>query len=138
MFSNTEWQHQSFSDDEYQRTDAEVRQLAIDDLLEQGFKQIEPVFNREGWYYDRHANYVWHEWSGTAWEGDVDQFKYELSQHDARILERDEVKAIKTLIVYGSCPMVLRQLLWDHDNKVMLRNTIRNTRMFMRKHLHNE
>jgi hypothetical protein len=138
MFNNTEWQHQSFSDDEYQRTDAEVRQLTIDDLTEQGFKQIPPFFNRNGTYYDRLANYAWHEWSGTAWEGSVDQFKYELSQLDARILEPDEVKAIKTLIVYGSCPTELYQLLWDHESKVMLRNIIRNTTMFARKHLHND
>ena len=37
------------------------------------------------------------------------------------------VEAIKTLIAYHSCPLVLRQLLWDHDNKVMTRNIFRNS-----------
>lgn len=138
LFGNTQWVHESLADDDIQRTDDEVRQLTIDDLLSQGFKQIDPVFNSEGWYYDRGRDACWHEWSGTAWEGNVDDFKYELSQLEARILEPAEVKAIRTLMVYGSCPRELQDLLWHHSNKVMLRNTIRNTTMWARKHLHNE
>ena len=135
MFNNYEWLFQSFPEDEYQRTDDEVCQLTIDGLINDKFEQIEPVFNRDGWYYDRLANHSWYEWKGTAWKAEVDQFKYELGQHDARILEPAEVKAIKTLIVYGSCNLELRQLLWDHDNKIMTRDTFRNTQMFVRREL---
>ena len=129
MFSNAEWMQQSFSDDEYQRTDEEVIQYTIDDLIdEQRMEQIEPVFNRDGFYYDRLNNSAWHEWKGTAWKGDVEDFKYRLGQCNARILEPDEVEAIKALIVYGSCPFELKLLLWEHKHQVANRNMRRDWR----------
>lgn len=128
LFSNTLWQYEPLADDENPITDDEVFQLAVEDLKEQGFRQITPLFYRDGWYYNRITNFCWHEWNRTAWEGDAEQFKYELNQHNTRILEPAEVKAIQTLITYGSCNLELRQLLWDHHMKERSRSSYREVR----------
>jgi hypothetical protein len=128
MFSNIEWLHIPLAEEE-PRTDEEIRQLTIEELIDQRFEQITPVFNREGWYYDRLKKFSWYEWSGTAWKAEVSQFVWELDQHNAKLLEPAEVKAIKTLIVYGSCNLALKQLLWDHSHKSMHRAICRNGRL---------
>jgi len=123
FFGNMEWVYRS-----EETTDAEVFDCVVDQLVEDKFERLTPVFNRDGWYYDRLAKRSWYEWKGTAWtnKGCADQFLYELSQHDARMLEPAEVKAIRTLMVYGSANQELLELLWQHEHKVMLRNIYRD------------
>lgn len=96
-------------------------------LEDYGFTRHEAVFYRDGWYYDRINNLSWHEWAGYAWTcSDEEQFKYELCQYDAPLLENAEIDAIRTLSTYGNVGgKILRALgmIWVASNeKKMLRN----------------
>lgn len=90
-----------------------------------GLEQTKPVFNRDGWYYDRKTNNCWAEWNGTAWKMDKQQFLYELQQLNTPTLHPDEVKAIQTLILFGNCPKSLRQLLKQHQENESINQSIK-------------
>lgn len=114
-------------------TDEQVLQYGIKYLANDGaLIQIDPVFYRDGWYYDRRLRMSWYEWRGTAWtertEGALSkQFLYELSEHSARILEPDEIAAIKTLAIYGSVSKGQKELLYMHQQKIALRDIRRES-----------
>lgn len=126
FFNNLFWLVTSEVEEGDVETSLEVNvPLIIEELKEEGLEQIEPTFRRDGWYYDRLQRRCWYEWRGTAWRAERSQFEYELEMLQSRILEREEVKAIRTLISYGSCPLELRRLLWRHEQLVHLREIYR-------------
>ena len=99
---------------------------------------IEPVFNFNGWYYDRLTKKTWHECDGIAWtyndkhlllDTDRDHFLYCLKLYDARILSPAEVDAINVLIKYKLCPQVLRNILNLHTEKLYLRDHMRAAKL---------
>lgn len=93
-----------------------------------------PVFNRDGWYYDRIRNFSWYEYANIACtkEGEEKQFLYELEQLNTKVLEPAEIKAINTLRVYGSCPKELVELLYKDEQNRHLRE-IYKTRFEVKK-----
>jgi len=123
MFGNAAWEHDDGSLSKHEITEAVGK-----DLFQQGYREIAPRFNREGFYYDREKNEAWHEWRGRAWFGEVSSFKYELSSLDARHLEPPEVAAIKTLIAYGGCPTSLLRIYQKHRDNMRLRENVREVR----------
>ena len=112
MFGNYEWLN-------------ETKEDVIAELESEGFKRISPVFNRDGFYYNRIARRCWHEWQGTAWLGEESMFLYELKLHNVRMLTHAERQAITTLMKYRSCPPELYDTLYYHNIKIMQRNIFR-------------
>ena len=133
MFANIEWQFTPFADEEPLDQET-INELVAKELVIEGWEEVDPVFHREGWYYDRIKKFSWHEYKGRAWtnNGDTRMFLYEIDKLNFRLLETPELKALKTLFVYGNLPpKVIQQLrcaYWDQSNYTMLRNTFRGTR----------
>lgn len=98
-------------------------------LKREGFQQIEPVFNRNGWYYDRTTKESWYEFGGKAWASESGQFLYELALLNTPWLKDEEIESIKTLKLYGNCPRVLLEMLWRHQDNVDLRNLRRDYKL---------
>jgi hypothetical protein len=118
--------------DLYNYEEKSYRELVQEELPR--YVEITPVFNRDGWYYDRIAKIAWYEYNGMAWINDrTDDFLYELQCLNARWLNKDEVKAIKTLIVYGSCPKSLYEIMYQHELNTQHRNICRNSRCYAEK-----
>ncbi len=94
--------------------------IFIGSMEEMGYIPMKPIFNRDGWYYDRKKKYAWYECNGRAWDGShcTEDFIYEMQQLDVKALTQTERKAIETLIIYKICPKELKDLLRkDTDNK---------------------
>ena len=88
-------------------------------------KRIDPVFNRNGRYFDRKEGVVWEECDGRAYqEGRIDDFIYELKTLSHKPLSHTERQAIHALIDYRSCPRCLRQLLLDDNDVLSLREVV--------------
>lgn len=97
-------------------------------------KYIIPVFNREGWYYDRKAKFSWYEFVDK--KGDIIayttvsalyktfEFKLKLLNHIP--LSIKERKAINTLRKYAG--KELRELAYTDDSWNATRNTGRSAR----------
>jgi hypothetical protein len=67
-------------------------------FLDCSMKEIEPVFNRNGRYYDRLNKKAWYEWNGKAFlENRIDDFIYEFNNLSVRILSKEEFSAFKLL-----------------------------------------
>jgi hypothetical protein len=82
-----------------------------------------PVFNRPGWYYDRHTKIAWYEFEGQAWKcSRLDDFLYCMSLAHHRPLANRERTAIKTLIDMNRCPAELRSLIYLDDQWQNLRD----------------
>lgn len=45
----------------------EVYEYTHDDFLDDDFEQIDPIFHRDGLYYNRTQNYEWLEYNGQAY-----------------------------------------------------------------------
>jgi hypothetical protein len=94
-------------------------------------KEIEPVFNRQGWFYDRQTKLAWYESYGRAWLCDRnDDFLYCLKNAMHRPLLKKERQAIKTLMQNKLCPLALKQLYWTDTEVHDLRETYRGARMY--------
>ena len=59
---------------------------------------VEPVFNRDGLYFDREANKCWIEIKGQAWKYPPSQFKYDLECKNHILLTDSDRKALEQLI----------------------------------------
>lgn len=60
--------------------------------------QIDPVFFKDGWYYDRFGNHTWIEFGGRAWAyDDVEYFKFELNTYHNRLPRQRVIAALETL-----------------------------------------
>ena len=110
-------------------------------FVEEGvWTQIDPIFNRDGWYYDRKTKRSWYEFKGRAFTKDHTerQFLYELNMLDHEILSEEEVRAIETLLVMGACgpeaKKHLRKILVRSKEKSQSRDTYRSTYMFVMRY----
>jgi hypothetical protein len=64
--------------------------LNLRDTLE--LKEIEPVFNRDGWYYNRHTKHCWFECRGKAFLYErANDFKYRVDLFTFKSLSEREV-----------------------------------------------
>ncbi len=112
--------------DLYNYEEKTYRELVQEELR---YVEVPPVFNRDGWYYDRIAKIAWYEYNGMAWINDnPGQFLYELQCLNSRWLNKDEVKAIKILMIYGSCPKSLIEALVQNEHNFQHRDVYRNAR----------
>lgn len=109
-----------------------------EELLGCGYIKSDPIFGRDGWYYDRYFDVSWYEFANHAWwpppkSKTVEQFKYELNQLNTPWLTDEVIKAIKTLQVHRICPRELSDLLGNHLNNVTIRNIYRNSKVVARQ-----
>lgn len=65
-------------------------------------KAITPIFNRDGWYYNRLTKLEWYEYKGFAFipenSKSGEMFKYRMKLLNARVLTTREVAAYKELL----------------------------------------
>lgn len=92
-----------------------------------GLKKIEPIFNKDGWYYDRHTKITWVECKFGCWEtNDPEMFLYILKLHNHPTLPPNVRAAIKTLISYNICSRQLIDLLRTDNELKALERTRRS------------
>lgn len=97
--------------------------LDEEDLVECGLKEIKPILNRTGFYYDRYKKIAWVEAFGRAWLCDrVDDFIYRLNLLNHKEFDDVELKAIKTLMNRGICPKELKQKYYLDKEVKYLKN----------------
>lgn len=99
------------------------------------YMQVEPIFERDGWYYDRISRRCWYECAGSAWESDgaAEQFLFVLHQLNTPSLPKAVLFAIATLRAYRTCPGDLRSLERDHKVNVDFHEVERSSRMIIKR-----
>lgn len=83
------------------------------------FVNVEPVFNRPGYYYDRKKKFAWYEDNeGNAYTTDDlnKHFIEQLRLLNVRILSKKETDAIWLLMKSRLCPDELRNHLYDSEH----------------------
>jgi len=96
--------------------------------------RIEPIFGRDGWYYDRQTDTSWVETCRGCWQDKSPKmFKYYLSNYMHKRIPDKAVEAIKVLINYNICPKSLMKLMWKEQDVRKLEDTRRST-IKWRKH----
>ena len=94
-------------------------------------KEIEPIFNRYGYYLDRKKNICWAETRFGCWIiGNRADFICELDFQaaDEYLLHRDVISAYKILFRHKKLPKELLMKWWMHDHAMDLRETFRTSR----------
>jgi len=91
-------------------------------------KEISPVFNRDGYYYDRITKTAWVEILGRAFEYSPVQFMYELSMLSHKPLRDIEFQALKTLVINKKASKEMRDLYFIIREWRHLRAVARDTR----------
>ncbi len=87
------------------------------------YEEITPIFQRNGWYYDRKEDFAWIEVNGRAWRDKrTDDFLYRLSIQNHRPLADVERQAIEALMRRNMCPKALRKLYRLDENVRHLRS----------------
>jgi hypothetical protein len=95
-------------------------------------REVKPIFNRTGWYYNRITETAWYEAHGKAWVCDrKDDFLYELALQDHRPLTPKQREAIKTLKYAGLADKKLCELLWLDSEWFYLRSIRRDTNLVL-------
>lgn len=88
---------------------------------------ITPHFNRNGFYQDRIAGYMWMEIDGIAFTHRAmkEQFKYDLERLNERVHSRREITAMRELVkmnsLSASAMKEIRQALYNDYNRMRLR-----------------
>jgi len=77
------------------------------------FPEIQPIINRDGWYYDRRRHLEWFEYRGQAFSISKDgaQFRYELQLANAHRLTQREREAYREVLRLGTAPKAVRTAL---------------------------
>ena len=95
----------------------------LDDILNTGDIETNPVFFRDGWYYDRYEKVSWVETKYGCFKNKYpNMFLYELSIEDHRPIPSKALAAIKVLKNYNMCPKGLLKLLWKDEEVRDLRS----------------
>jgi hypothetical protein len=91
----------------------------------------DPVFNRDGLYYDREKDVCWVETKHGCWIlGGKEKFNDELAYRssDEDILHPDVIKAFKILESHNLLTMDLKRKWWRSRDAEQLRDTYRRAR----------
>ena len=97
----------------------------------ESLKEIPPVFDRPGWYFDRYTKMAWYEAHGRAWQcRRGDDFLYNLALERHRPLRPLERQAIETLVHAGLADRKLCDLLYLDQQWFDLRRIQRGTDPF--------
>lgn len=88
---------------------------------------IEPVFNRDGFYYDRLDKRCWIEYKDKAYQyGDPEDFLYSIRVvYLNKLMSKECMKSIKLLISEGLAPRELKQKYQDQCDYEEIRNSYR-------------
>jgi len=114
----------------YKYYEHEYLESGIAECLEYKTK-IDPVFNRDGWYYDRVKKVSWLEMGGEAWQDErTGDFLYRLELLGHSPLSKVELKAIKTLRNRNICPKSLRKLKYTDYCWKQNRQAYRGSRLW--------
>ena len=107
---------------------------SLDELKTYRVTEIEPVFNRDGRYYDRINRVVWFEYNGLAFkEKDIDSFVYILNSLDSRILTTKEHEALIALCnSHIVSKKLYSRLFWEDCHARMIRDIPREAYRFRR------
>lgn len=96
--------------------------------------EIEHVFNRDGWYFNRENNTSWFEVNKKAYRNNVKDFNYMLSQYEYRNkpLRQTEYNALMILNKSGLLTKEQRGMLCDEYHRKHLREITTNTYKMIR------
>lgn len=125
MFSNIEW----FTDS---------RDEFLLEVSRCGYEIMGPILNRDGFYYDRINKFAWHEYNGYGYTcSDLHKkFINDLQFIEYRILSEEEIKAIKTMLLYNlGNKQELRRYLYEHFLKNQIRQTYQRSFIFRKRTL---
>jgi hypothetical protein len=85
------------------------------------FVKCSPVFNRDGWYYDRFDKKSWVEHDGVAWKkenGDLESsFMHALRMLNAVVLTREEQSLLRRVVrknIRSDLTKLVDSILFDH------------------------
>ena len=109
--------------------------ISFDEIRSCLEEEIDPVFNKEGRYFDRKLNLCWHEaFDGNMIrafvERDAEQFNFTLITLLHRPLTEKEVEAARTILYYEK-NRKLSSLLGTDSHWKRLRNIRRGTRIWL-------
>jgi hypothetical protein len=96
---------------------------------------IHPMFNRDGYYYDRHKKFCWFEVNGKAYHNKdlANSFCYRMNNgQEEYILPDSEARAMRAVLKTSrdyAVKQVLQARLRKHDDAVELRDTGRRARV---------
>lgn len=85
---------------------------------------ILPIFNRDGWYYNRKTKLEWYEYKGEAFLIKHQMFSYTLSTFNAKVLTTREVKAYREMINLNPPKHIksaISKILYEDSNNKSLR-----------------
>jgi hypothetical protein len=87
--------------------------------------RITPIFNKDGYFYDRYDKKAWIEVNGEAWRyGDKDGFLFKLAINDGNnLLSNDIMKAIKLLMREGMASKKQIELHYNQRCRKAIRAT---------------
>ncbi len=92
------------------------------------FESITPVFNRNGYYYNRVLDVCWFETDDKAFVYEVDTFKYTLESMCTRDLNCKQVSALVEIQAQGLSTKQQDRLLHMYACAMGARSTYRNAR----------
>ncbi len=93
--------------------------------------KIDPVYNRDGKYYNRFKKIAWLEVDGRAWIISSTHFLYELRLFDHRPLTDTVTNSIKTIFKAGLNNKQLRSLLYMDNDWKDIRASGRSARLHL-------
>ena len=105
-----------------------------DEMMEMEYYDISlvhPMFNRDGYYYDRHKKFCWFEVNGKAYHHHelASSFCYRMNNgQEEYILTEREARAMRAILHTSrdyAVKKVLKARLLKHDDAVELRDTRR-------------
>lgn len=107
--------------------------LTFEDMFN-GKPRIEPVFHRNGFYYDRKTKQAWLEWYGNSVKTTVKQFQYELAVYHASELNERQIAALQAVVNEGMATKQQKDILTHYRHSVEQRNIERETKRFFMRH----
>ena len=98
---------------------------------------IVPVFNRNGYYYNRKLDVCWFEVDGKAYIVEKDMFLYDLEGLNISNLNHKQVAALQAICDQDLATKEQRHMLHRYVAMMMSRNTYRNSRMYLHRIIKN-
>lgn len=103
--------------------------LCKDDL--DRLEPVVPVFNRDGYYYNRVLDVCWFEVDGKAYTTDVEMFIYTVQLLDAARLNHKQVEALRMIVTQRLATNRQQCLLRDYEHSMDNRRVYRDTRKYI-------
>lgn len=109
--------------------DPEVYGLTFEDMFWDK-DRIEPVFHRNGQYFDRKTGEAWCEWFGNAVKTSARSFRHELDTYHASELNARQIAALQAVVNQRMATNKQKDMLSLYWHAMRCRDIRRNARRF--------